>query len=230
MALRAEVAVVGGGIPGRAHAYAFARMGRRVVLFERNGLARGASVRNFGMIWRIGQLAGAMVALALGSRENWLEALEAARLNFRPTGSLHLTYRDDEAEVLREFAELGPAAGYRCEWLSAEATLRKSGAVRPECLQGSLWSSTELTVDPREVIRQFPKYLQQIGVELRYGTLVSRIELPLVEAGAERWEVDAAIVCGGDDFQTLYPETFATSGLTRCKLQMMRTAPQPDGW
>jgi len=73
-------------------------------------------------------------------------------------------------------------------------------------------------------------YLAGIGVECRYGSTVKRIELPVVETATERWEVDAAIVCSGDDFETLYPEIFADSGLTRCKLQMMRTGPQPDGW
>src|SRR5215472_6796239 len=165
MTHNADVAVIGGGILGLAHAYAFARRGKRVVLFERNARACGASVRNFGMIWPIGQPAGKMHAMALRSREIWLEALRDAKLSFRPTGSLHVAHRDDEAYVLREFAEIGPAAGYPCEWLSGAATLNKSGAVRAEGLRGSLWSDTELTVDPREVIREFPEYLKEIGVE-----------------------------------------------------------------
>jgi FAD dependent oxidoreductase TIGR03364 len=182
------------------------------------------------MVWPIGQPPGEMYRLALRSREIWLEALQAAKLNFRATGSLHLAYHSDEADVLREFAELGPGAGYACEWLSAQATLQKTDAVQPDGLLGSLWSPTELTADPREVIQAFPKYLQEIGVALHYGTPVRRIALPLVDAGSEKWEVETAIVCTGDDFEGLYPETFATSGLTRCKLQMLRTAPQPHGW
>jgi FAD dependent oxidoreductase TIGR03364 len=188
------------------------------------------------MIWPIGQPAGEMHKLALRSRELWLEVLRASGLNFRPTGSLHVAHQADEADVLREFAEIGPAAGYACRWLNAEATLTKSDAIQPANLEGSLWSETELTVDPREVIASLPQYLQGNGVDVRYGSAVRCIDLPRLETAPlnggskEVWEVDAAIVCGGDDFETLYPDVFATSGLTRCKLQMMRTVPQPDGW
>jgi glycine/D-amino acid oxidase-like deaminating enzyme len=162
MVRRADVAVIGAGILGLAHAYVVSRGGKRVVLFERNVRACGASIRNFGMLWPIGQPAGEMHALALRSREIWLDALQAAKLNYRPLGSLHVAHRVDEAEVLREFAEVGPAAGYRCKWLSAQATLEKSEAVQPIDLQGSLWSDTEITVDPREVIGEFPKYPQGV--------------------------------------------------------------------
>lgn len=222
--------MVGGGILGLAHAWMFARAGKRVVLFERTERARGASVRNFGMIWPIGQPAGAMHAMALRSREIWLEALNAARLSYRPTGSLHVAHHADEADVLREFAELGPDAGYPCRWLNASETLSRSQAIQESGLRGALWSDTEMTVDPREVVWNFGAYLREIGVECRYGSTVKRIELPVVETSQEQWDVDAAIVCAGDDFETIYPEIFAQSGLTRCKLQMMRTEPQPGGW
>jgi FAD dependent oxidoreductase TIGR03364 len=226
---QADVAIVGGGILGLAHAYVLARQGKRVVLFERGHRATGASVRNFGMLWPIGQPAGEMHRMALRSRELWHEAAAAARLSYRPTGSLHVAHRADEAEVLREFAEIGPAAGYACRWLNPEQALARSQAIQPDHLEGALWSETEATVDPRLAASRFKDYLEEIGVECRYGSPVLRIELPVVETARECWEAEAAIVCAGDDFETLYPHAFA-AGLTRCKLQMMRTVPQPGGW
>jgi len=59
---------------------------------------------------------------------------------------------------------------------------------------------------------------------------VTAIEPPVLYTGSGRWQAETVIVCSGDDFETLYPQHYAASGLTRCKLQMMRTAPQPDGW
>lgn len=227
---RARVAVVGGGILGLAHAYVLMRRGHHVTLFERGLKASGASIRNFGMIWPVGQPAGLMHSIALRSRELWLEALAEARLPFLNTGSLHVAYRDDEADVLREFAEIGPASGYKCEWLNHESVLDRSPAVNSENLQGGIWSPTELTVDPRRIVAALPDYLRSQGVEIHFGTPVRAIDLPVVQTATQKFSFDAAIVCSGDDFETLFPAVFAASGLTRCKLQMMRTAPQPDAW
>lgn len=228
---RADIAIVGGGIAGLAHAYAAAKRGCKVVLFERHAVARGASVRNFGMIWPIGQPPGAMHELALRSRELWVEILEAARLAYFATGSLHAARHSDEAAVCEEFAALGPSRGYDCHWLNASEALAKSPALIANGLAGALWSPVEITVDPRVVIAALPAFLgEKYGVELRYGCLIRSIELPRVETSEGAWEVDRAVVCGGDRFEELYPRVWRAAGLTRCKLQMMRTSPQPGGW
>ena len=76
-----------------------------MIVFERNPRARGASVRNFGMLWPIGQPFGPLRRLAMRSLQIWLDVLESSGLWHERTGSLHLAYRDDEAQVLREFAQ-----------------------------------------------------------------------------------------------------------------------------
>lgn len=226
-----DVAVVGAGVLGLAHAYLAALSGKSVVVFERNPQAIGASVRNFGMVWPIGQPAGDLHDMAIRSRRHWVELLEAAGLPYQPTGSLHVVYENDEAAVAKEFAELAPALGFRCEWLNTCGVLERSHAVRPEGLKGGLWSPTELTLDPRVAIREIPALLEEkYGVQFHYATAVPTINLPIVEAGTGIWHAEHVIVCSGDDFETLYPSHFRDSGITRCKLQMMRTRPQPDRW
>jgi FAD dependent oxidoreductase TIGR03364 len=227
----ADIAIVGAGILGIAHAYAMARRGRSVVVFERSPQAAGASVRNFGMIWPVGQPAGRQHEMALRSRELWLEILEAAHLPYFPTGSLHVVYREDEAAVAQEFCDVGPQLGYQCSWLDRDAVVAHSNAVRPTGLLGAIWSPGEITVDPRVTLACLPGFLtEKFGVRFRVGVAVHNIDLPVIEAGGEKWEVQAAIVCTGDDFESLYPAMFRDSGMTRCKLQMMRTRPQPEGW
>jgi FAD dependent oxidoreductase TIGR03364 len=231
----ADVAIVGAGILGLAHAYVAAKAGKRVVVLEKSPKAAGASIRNFGMVWPIGQPAGEMLGIALRSRELWVEILEAAGLPYKATGSLHLAYQQDEADVVREFAEIGPELGYDCAWLDRAEVLAKSHAVVDDGalgrLMGGLWSGTELTVDPRQIVQELPGFLEErFGVRFHFSTLVTGIALPSIETTTGRFEAETAIVCSGEDFQTLYPEHYAESGLTRCKLQMMRTASQHHGW
>jgi FAD dependent oxidoreductase TIGR03364 len=228
---QANVAVVGGGIVGLANALAAARRGHSVVLFERDRQAVGASVRNFGMVWPIGQPPGPLHRTAMRSRAIWLEVAAAAGFWVNPCGSLHLLQHPDELAVAEEFVQLTRDQGYDCAILDPAETRRRSPVVRAERILGALWSSTELCVDPRQVIARLPHFLQeQYGVSLRFGSLVTEIDHGLLRTSAgEVWEIERAIVCSGADFQTLFPEVFVDSGIRKCKLHMMRTAAQPDG-
>jgi len=228
---RADVAVVGAGVVGLAFAWAAARGGRSVVLFDRTPAPQGASVRNFGMIWPIGQLPGPDYARALRSRARWLE-LRAAGVWVHECGSVHAVYRADEDAVLREFAARAPGLGVACEYLSAADALRRAPALNPRGLLGALHSPTELAVNPPDAVARLQRYLAETyPVTLRLGVAVTHIEMPRVRAaGGETWRVGRAFVCSGTDFETLFPAEFAAAGIRRCKLQMMRTGPQPGGW
>lgn len=230
-AREADIAIIGAGIVGLAHAYEAARRGLSVVLFERNAHALGASIRNFGMILPLGMSPGVVHERAMRSREVWLEVASQAGIWHERTGALVLAYHEDECAVLREFVGQAPGLGYPCAWLDTDEVLRRSRAVKAEGLRGGLWSPVEVIVDPREALAKLPAYLSRVcGVTLRFGAAVTGIALPYIEAGGETWRVERAVVCSGDDLETLYPATFAASGLIRCKLQMMRTVPQPGLW
>jgi D-hydroxyproline dehydrogenase subunit beta len=228
---RYDDAIVGAGILGVAHAYHLARRGRRVVVLERSPKAQGASVRNFGMLWPIGQPAGEPHQTALRSREHWRAVLADSGLWHEQTGSLHLAYRPDEEAVLKEFIAAAPASGYEVEWREPSQIALQTRAVRPDGLRGGMWSPTEICVDPREVLGRLPAYLaEKSGVAFRFGVTVTGYDSPAVRTSAGTVEAENLYVCSGDELQTLYPEVFTGLGLKRCKLQMMRTAPQTEDW
>lgn len=227
-----RVAVIGGGIVGVAHAWQQAKRGANVTLFERGRLAAGASVRNFGMVWPVGQPNGPLHATALRSRQLWTEFLSDAKLWSDPCGSLHVATRQDELDVLGEFAHNSRELGYECQLISGEQAAEKSPALRADELKGALWSPTEMTVDPRQVIQRAPLWLhEKYGVDLQYGVRVREVSpTRLVDAHDRAWSFDRIIVASGVEIAELFPEVHREAGLGACKLQMMRTIPQPNGW
>lgn len=160
-----------------------------------------------------------------------MELTQAAKLHRAATGSLHLAYHLDEWAVLQEFASTPNGQTHGRTLLTAAETLQRSAAVNPAGLLGALWSPTEVTVDPRQAIRALPGYLsERYPITFVYGTTVRAVHVPTVETTNGTFRADRVIVCGGHDFETLYPDALAAAPLTRCKLQMLRTVPQPATW
>ena len=155
-----KVVVIGGGVTGLAHAFQAARRGYSVALLERDRFAQGASIRNFGMIWSVGQTAENH-PIALRSREIWLSLAKAAGLWARECGSIHLAHRQDELAVLEEFSQAGPPLGYECAMITPAEALRQCPSVNPVGLLGGLFSPTEVNVDPREAIARLPRWLAE---------------------------------------------------------------------
>jgi glycine/D-amino acid oxidase-like deaminating enzyme len=204
MASRSAI-VIGAGIVGLATARALAKQGFTVKVFERTDKAVGASIRNFGMIWPIGQTAGKMYDRAVRSRDIWKEIAPRADFWHEAAGSLHLAYHPDEWQVLQELHAVFSKEGRPVRLLDKDAVAALSGAVVTRGLLGGLHSTDEVIVDPREAIAALPGWLsEQYPIEFFWGN--------------------------GADFETLYPEHFSEQPVTKCKLQMMRLVSQPQEW
>jgi len=224
--------VIGAGIVGLATARALAVRGFSVKVFERSEKAVGASIRNFGMIWPIGQPGGKMYERAIRSREIWKEIAATGNFWHEPAGSLHLAYKPDEWQVLQELLEQFHKEGRAVKLLDKKAVASVSAAAIPDGLLGGLYSGDELIVDPREAIAALPGWLaERHHVEFFWGKCVSYISDQVVYIGMEEeYEADLVFVCNGADLETLYPENFSQLPVTKCKLQMMRLIPQPGDW
>lgn len=222
--------VIGAGIVGLATARALAIRGYQVTVFERNQRAVSASIRNFGMVWPIGQPTGPLFDRAMLSRGIWKQICEEACVWHDEVGSLHIAYHDDELQVMTEYVEQNRSAR-DCRLLSPHETLEKSPAVNQEGLKGALWSGTEMIVESREAIHQVAEYLMaKYQVTFYWNTAISQVKHPEVRSGNKSWHADEIFICSGAEFETLYPELFMEADITKCKLQMMRLAAQPEGW
>lgn len=226
-----DIAIVGAGIAGLAHALAAARQGQRVAVFERDARPRGTSARSFGMIMPLATRPGPTLDRALRSRAIWLELARHAGFWHDVSGSLLLAYHADELSVLAEFNQLARERGYDVELLSRQQVVDRCPSVNQAGLLGALYSRSEVLVDPREAVERIPDYLARMyDVKLYWQTPVTAVEGQLLEAGGKTWKADRTIVCSGPDFDTLYGDMLDQSGMKRCRLQMMRTAPQPRDW
>ena len=225
---RVDVAVVGAGVVGLGFAWEAARRGRRVVVFDRSPRPDGASVRGYGMVWPVGQPAGPLHLRALNTADRWVELRDRAGVWVNPCGSVHLARGPDERAVLREFADRRP----HVRFLEPAEAVNRFPAVRADGLHGAVYSPTELGLDPPQALPRLTACLaEQYGAAVRFGAAVVGVgDGRVTLAGGEVWRADRVLVCTGADFAGLFPAVFAASGLRACKLQMLKTVPQPAGW
>jgi FAD dependent oxidoreductase TIGR03364 len=237
-----RVVIVGGGILGTMHAVIARRHGLAVTHLEREPDGRGASVRNFGLVWVSGRRAGAELALALRARELWESiAADAPGTGFRPAGSLTVASSEAELAVLREAAGLPDAKQREFELLDPAAAREVNPALRGEFL-GALWCRADGIAEPRLALRALRACLARGGPW--YDWLPGREAVELAEHGVRdqlgQWHRgDLVVLCTGANFTGIAgPHLAATgalasapgsdgAGLRRVRLQMLQTLPFP---
>ncbi|TPI64947.1 TIGR03364 family FAD-dependent oxidoreductase [Mesorhizobium sp. B3-1-3] len=218
-----DLAVVGSGILGLAHALAAARRGLRVIVIDRDQKASGASIRNFGLVVVTGQESGPSRRLAERSREIWLELSNEAGIEILHRGKLIVAQRPEALALLETFKS--GEHGSACGLLTARQVVAQQAGLDEKAIIGGLYSPFELRVESREVLPRLASFLaEKFRVVFRTGVSVTEIAPPFVETSAGRVHAQKVVVCPGDDFSSLYPELIGKHGVQRCKLQMLRLA------
>jgi FAD dependent oxidoreductase TIGR03364 len=218
-----DLAVIGGGVLGLAHAYMAARAGKRVALIERDVRANGASIRNFGFVTVTGQERGDSWRLARRTRDVWASVAETAGIRVEQQG-LYLTARSAEAMAVIE-AFLATEMGEGCALLTPSAFRDLAGGLGGPDLQGALYSPHDLRVESRTAIPALAAWLKEgLGVSFFNETVAFEASPPRLRTSRGVIEAEAVIVCPGDDFVTLYPDRIAGYGLRKCRLSMVKLA------
>lgn len=218
-----DLAVVGGGILGLAHAYAASRAGKRVIVIERETRASGASVRNFGFITVTGQERGDFWQLARRTRDIWADLTARANIPVVHRG-LYLTARSAEAlSVIESF--LTTEMGEKCRLLTADQFRAEASDMGGSDLKGALYSPHELRVESRDAIPLLTHWLMEaLGVDFLLETVCFSAAPPHLSTSRGPIYAEQVVVCPGDDFATLYADRIADYGLRRCRLSMLRLA------
>lgn len=233
-----QVVIVGGGILGTMHAVLARRRGFAVTHLEREPEGRGASVRNFGLVWVSGRRAGPELDLALRARELWESiAAGAPGTGFRPAGSLTIAANEAELAVLREAVELPDAKQREFKLLSASEVRAVNPALQGDFL-GGLYCRADAIVEPRLALPALRASLAGPGYTWLPGLEAVEVAANGVRDVHGTWHRgDLVVLCTGANFTGLAgPHLTATralakdaggAGLRRVRLQMLQTAPLP---
>jgi len=230
----AKILVIGGGVIGTMHAWYALRAGHEVVQLERDAQPRGASVRNFGLVWVGGRASGAELSVALRARELWGEiAREFDQLKFRPNGSLTIANNLIELTVLEQAMAKTDAGQRQWKLVEPDEARALNPALRGEFL-GALWCPLDATVEPGSVLASLRSGLSRSE---NYLVHFDQDVLEIVETAdgvlaktrcGESFEGDLVIVCPGADHSSLFAEEFSQAPIRRVRLQMMSTAPYDE--
>ncbi|WAL74324.1 TIGR03364 family FAD-dependent oxidoreductase [Kitasatospora sp. YST-16] len=223
-----RVIVVGAGVLGTMHAWQAVERGHEVVHLERETEARGASVRNFGLVWVSGRAAGPELATALRARELWEEiGARVPGLWFRPNGSLTLARTEAELAVAEAALKLPDAESRGYRLLGPDQVRALNPALRGRYLAG-LHCTRDAAVEPRLAQPALRAALEATG---RYTFLPGREVRDLVGDRAVRddhgqlHEGDLVLLCTGAWLGGLVRELAPDLPVRRVRLQMMQTDP-----
>ncbi|WP_280462979.1 TIGR03364 family FAD-dependent oxidoreductase [Nocardia carnea] len=221
-----DLAVVGAGIVGLAHAVDAVERGLRVAVVERDARAVGASIRNFGHLCATPQT-GTVLDYAMVAREKWLRLSEKAGFEIVRPGTLVVARSAAEMGVLEEFAAERDREQVR---LLDRAGVEKSfpATHTGSDIVGGAQLPLDLRVDPRAAVPALATWLAANGVDFFWNTHAGAVSPGIVHTARGDLPATAIVHASGHDVDRLFPTLAEEYDVRRCKLHMLEVDPPGD--
>lgn len=221
---RYDLAVVGAGLVGLAHALAAARRGLKTIVLERDPQPSGRSLRDAGIVCPAGQNAGTSWLRARRSVALWMELARPLGITVTPLGLLALARGPEAAATLRDFG-IGRMGEGSMALDRAELERRLPAvAAGIDC---GLSAPGGCRIEPRDALPALRRHLAGMGIAITCGTAAGSIMTGRIETTAGLVRAERIVVAPGADLQTLYPRIFAGHGVGLARRRYLRLAPQP---
>ncbi|MFA6059176.1 MAG: TIGR03364 family FAD-dependent oxidoreductase [Taibaiella sp.] len=231
-----DIIVVGAGALGTFHAYQALKMGKKVLLLEKDKRAQEATVRNFGQVVPSGlPPEGEWHAYGRIATAIYREIQQEYNIGIRNNGSCYIASTDSEVAVLEEIHARFSHSGYDSNLWTKEQVIEKYAVLQTGYAKGALFFPQEISAEPELMIHKVQEYLSlKFKEAFSYRTHCAVIDVTtnagkctVTTADKMTYTSEHCFVCSGRDFKILFPELFMESGLVVSKLNMMSTKPLP---
>ena len=174
----ADAVVVGGGIIGTAISYYLARMGLRVELVERRGIAGGTSSACADALVLQTKAPGLKLTLASKSVRIYKGLSEEldCDLEFRNEGGMVVALNQAELEYVEGLVARLRAAGVSVDLLDGSGAREIQPALTPKVLAAT-YCALDCHLNPLRVSPAFARAAARLGAKMRIGTEVTGVEV-----------------------------------------------------
>ena len=229
-----DLIIVGSGILGAFHAYHAAKLGKKILLTEKDQYPAQATVRNFGQVVPSG-MGNDWFNYGVRGTEIYNQIQSEFDISIRNNGSVYIASDADERQLIHELKSTMDSRGYQAQLLTTNQCLAKWPALKSDYCKEALFFPQEVSGEPEKLIHQLLKYLTYKFSNLTYAPFTTIIDcfvsggrVKTINNRQEEFTAEKVIVCNGGEFKLLFADLFRDSGIITSKLQMLRTRPMPE--
>lgn len=168
-----DVLIFGGGIAGLGTALALAKKGKRVLVFERQGLQGAASPRAAGILnpvlgLEIGHPLLPLTLEAFRLFPKWVREIEkqsGVNVEFAKTGVLYVARSPEEVKELRARYQWQRKTSLKVQWMEVRELARLVPELSPDVRAGIFYPQVS-KIHPSKMMAAVTRYAARLGVKM----------------------------------------------------------------